>query len=430
MSVLPVRVSSNRKRAHCNGMDHGSVAVVAIVRADKNNRAVMTDTSVLGGRTLECFLQDYWQQRPLLLRNAMPGFASPIAPEDLLGLACEPDALARIILESEGMYPWEVRFGPFREEDFADLPRNGWTILVQEVDRYIDDVRDLLTPFRFAPNWRLDDIQVSYAAPGGNAGPHIDSYDVFLLQGMGRREWRIGGAPEPGDAPMQEDLDLSLLKGFTVASRWVLEPGDMLYLPPRYAHLGIALEPCLTYSIGFRAPLKRTLVERYLEYTASKMEPGLQLSDRGRDASSDPGLIDEETVGDVIKTIRDAACDEACLTEWFGRFVTASERGTEPCPPDTRQSSAEVGMALAHGAELLRHAVPHFAYAQREGSTWLFACGQSYRLPPELMYAGKLLSGPQRLNAETLGPRLGDRVFLQLLATLVNDGALEIYSAG
>ena len=260
---MPVRIPEHGEWAHCHGLDHGAVAGMAAPRVGKDPDAKMTRVaSLFGGRTIQDFLQNYWQKRPLLVRGALPGFSSPITPEALMGLACEEHANARIVLESNGQYPWEVRYGPFDEEDFLELPESGWTVLVQEVDRYVAEVQDLLASVRFVPNWRLEDVQVSYAAPRGNAGPHVDSYDVFLLQGMGQREWAIGGVPEPEDVPMQEDLDLSLLKEFKAASRWVLGPGDMLYLPPRYAHLGIALGPCLTYSIGFRAPEKGTLVER------------------------------------------------------------------------------------------------------------------------------------------------------------------------
>ena len=390
----------------------------------------MADPTLFGGRTLQCFLRDYWQKRPLLVRGAMPVFSSPMTPEELLGLACEPEALARIIIEGEGSNPWEVRYGPFDQDDFADLPSSGWTVLVQEVDRYVDEVRELLVPFRFVPNWRLDDVQVSYAVARGNAGPHVDSYDVFLLQGMGRREWQIGGMAEPGDAPMQEHMDLALLKDFTVAARWVLEPGDLLYLPPRYAHLGIALEPCLTYSIGFRAPDKRTVVERFLEHVVAGMDPSVLLSDYGQDASHDPGLIREETLEQVLEILRNAVRDKAGIIEWFGRLVTEAERGPGPYRLETKLHPDDVRKALTGGGELLRHAVPHFAHAHRNDGAWLFACGDSYLLPAGLEYAGRLVSGPTRLNAETLGYRIGDDALLQLLTALVNNGALEISRTG
>jgi 50S ribosomal protein L16 3-hydroxylase len=198
--------------------------------------------TLLGDLTPEAFLRDYWQKKPLLIRGALPDFVTPVAPDELAGLACEDDVTARLILEQGGDYPWQMRFGPFDEDDFAALPETHWTLLVQEVDRLVPEVADLLDAFRFLPNWRIDDVQISYAPPHGNAGAHLDNYDVFLLQGMGRRRWQISSTPIPEDEEVYvEDVDVRILQDFEPDEEWIVEPGDLLYLPPRLRRIGTAL---------------------------------------------------------------------------------------------------------------------------------------------------------------------------------------------
>src|SRR4051812_20292918 len=203
---------------------------------------------LLGKVTPAQFLKQYWQKKPLLVRGAFPGFRDPVTPDQLAGLALEDDVDSRLVMERGGKKPWEVTLGPQRAAKLRGLPRSHWTLLVQGVDRYVPGVAALLEPFRFIPDWRVEDIMISFAPQAGTVGPHIDSYDVFLIQGQGRRRWQLdpaaGGALRPG-------LDLRILKQFTAKQDWVLEPGDMLYLPPDLAHHGTALEDCLTYSVGF-----------------------------------------------------------------------------------------------------------------------------------------------------------------------------------
>ena len=203
--------------------------------------------NVLGGMPVAKFLRDYWQKKPLLVRGAFPGFRDPISPDELAGLACEDGVESRIVRE-KGKTPWEVTWGPHEESRFTKLPERGWTVLVQEVNRWVPEAALLLDCFAFIPNVRVDDVMVSYAVPGGNVGPHLDSYDVFLVQGQGKRRWKFHTKPTK-DVELVPDLDLRVLARFRPDVDEVLEPGDMLYLPPGFAHHGVAVTPCLTYSI-------------------------------------------------------------------------------------------------------------------------------------------------------------------------------------
>src|SRR5690606_35155678 len=178
-------------------------------------------TTLPGGMSAEEFLRDYWQKKPLLIRQAFPDFESPLSADELAGLSLEEEVESRIVLEL-GATPWELRHGPFTEDDYRTLPERDWTLLVQAVDQFVPEVAELLQAFRFLPSWRLDDVMISYAAPGGSVGPHFDSYDVFLLQTQGHRRWKIGQMCE-ADSPLLEHPDLRILSEFEQQQEWVLE---------------------------------------------------------------------------------------------------------------------------------------------------------------------------------------------------------------
>jgi 50S ribosomal protein L16 3-hydroxylase len=218
------------------------------------------------------FIQHYWQKKPCVLRNAIPGFETILSPEELAGLACEEDVHCRLVIEKGGEHPWQLRYGPFREQDFLDLPESHYSLLVSECEKWIPELGDLVDQFRFIPDWRIDDLMISYAPAGGSVGAHVDEYDVFLLQAMGSRRWQYNET-RLAHAPVIEGLELAILKDFTPAREIVLNPGDILYLPPGLAHHGVALEPCMTYSIGFRAPTAVQAIESFaLEYELEAVE--------------------------------------------------------------------------------------------------------------------------------------------------------------
>ena len=201
----------------------------------------------------EEFLRDYWQKKPLLIKQALPNFISPISPDELAGLACEGEFESRIITGSTDDNNWQLANGAFAEAAFSDLPNDNWTLLVQGVDRYVDEVYHLVNHFDFIPRWRFDDVMISYAAKGGSVGPHFDFYDVFLLQGSGKRRWHISTE----NCTLDNYLDgapLRVMKQFDAEVVWDAEPGDVVYIPPKVAHHGVSLDDdCMTFSIGYRS---------------------------------------------------------------------------------------------------------------------------------------------------------------------------------
>ena len=216
--------------------------------------------TLLGGLSPDTFMRRHWQKKPLLIRQAVPGVVPPLERAPLFDLAGRDDVESRLIVLDSGA--WRLRAGPFKRRALPSLSKPGWTLLVQGLDLHVEAAHALLKRFRFVADARLDDLMVSYATDGGGVGPHFDSYDVFLLQVQGRRRWRIGRLGEP---MLQPDVPLKILANFRAEQEWLLEPGDMLYLPPGWAHEGVAVGACMTCSIGFRAPGRQALAHDVLQ---------------------------------------------------------------------------------------------------------------------------------------------------------------------
>ena len=225
--------------------------------------------ALLGGLSPARFMRRHWQKRPLLVRQAWPGVQPPLARAPLLALAAGDDVESRLVVRQGDA--WRLRHGPLARRALPPLRQPGWTLLVQGLDLHVPAARAMLERFRFVPDARLDDLMLSYATDQGGVGPHLDSYDVFLLQVHGRRRWRIA---RPGDDSLVEGLPLKILRHFEPEAEWVLEPGDMLYLPPRWAHDGVAEGECMTCSVGFRAPSGAELAADLLSRVVAADEPG------------------------------------------------------------------------------------------------------------------------------------------------------------
>lgn len=364
------------------------------------------------------FLRDYWQKRPLLIRQAFPDFVSPIEPNDLAGLAMEETSLSRLIIHDEGRDRWKVKTGPLTEKDFASTPDKNWTLLVQDVDKWDADVAALLEDFRFLPSWRMDDIMISYAEPGGGVGAHVDQYDVFLLQGLGQRHWAIDTNP---DAPRDFRLDVELkqLQVFEPDHEWLLEPGDMLYLPPGVPHDGVAFGgPCLTISLGMRAPSQAELTGDLADYLAERLPDELRYSDPDLAPAKSAGEIDRAALARLKQALPFAAAlDEATLTDWFGRFITRYRSAQQPVPPEKELAEAALRKQLDGGAALLRHPWARMAWARVKRGAALFVNGQVY--PTSVELAERLCAQREITPGKSVSA-----AELNLLLALVNDGHL------
>jgi 50S ribosomal protein L16 3-hydroxylase len=230
---------------------------------------ITTPLQLLGGMSPETFMRRYWEKKPLLIRAAIPGFKPLLDRAELIDLAAQDDVESRLVVpaKADKQGQWRLKHGPFVRKDYPAFKQPGWTVLVQGVDLHDERVHQLMNQFRFVPDARLDDLMISYATDTGGVGPHFDSYDVFLLQAHGRRRWRIG---RQKDLSLVPDMPVKILANFVPEQEFVLEPGDMLYLPPDWAHDGIAEGECMTYSIGFRSPVKGEIARELLQCLAEQ----------------------------------------------------------------------------------------------------------------------------------------------------------------
>ena len=292
-------------------------------KTDKAPQSGQQPLALLGGISAETFLAEYWQKKPLLIRGAIPDFAGLLSPDELAGLACEDDVQARLVSQVKGQ--WRLRQGPFSEEVFARLPQKNWTLLVQGVNHHLSEATDLLQQFSFIPHARLDDLMVSYAPSGGGVGPHFDSYDVFLLQGQGSRLWRIS---EQRDLAIVEGAPLRILQQFDTSQEWVLEAGDMLYLPPHLAHWGIAVGDCMTYSIGFRAPSAQELGTEFLAYLQERCSLQGMYADPDLTVQAHPAEIDMSMLNKVAGMLAPLRWHEEDIAHFLGCYLS------EPKPHD------------------------------------------------------------------------------------------------
>jgi len=327
------------------------------------------------------FLEQYWQKKPLLIRQALADFESPISPDELAGLACEEEIESRLIEEHGVKGQWQVTRGALKEEDFARLPETHWTMLVQDVDKHLPELQTLLDPFRFIPDWRRDDLMISYAPKFGSVGPHTDSYDVFLLQAMGTRQWQIMDQPIH-KAVLIDGIDLQILKEFEADQTWELQPGDMLYLPPHIAHHGVALDECMTFSFGFRAPKKVELLDSLVNTLLEKSLANDLYADPSLTLNQYKAEIDSQAVARV-KQLLHQTIDEAdpVLASVLAKFVTeskpslvnlASEYATEP------MTFEDINRLFERGEQLQRNVYYRFAWLKNASGGELFMAGEAH----------------------------------------------------
>lgn len=303
---------------------------------------------LLGGLSAESFLRDYWQKKPLLVRNAIPEFEGLLTQEELIELACDDDVQSRLVTYKRKK--WLLEHGPFLQDDFDHLSKKNWSLLVQEVNHYLPSARDLLLKFDFIPYARLDDLMVSYAPKGGGIGPHVDSYDVFLLQGQGSRRWQI--SPQ-NDTSFIEDAPLKILRNFEPEQEWLLQPGDLLYLPPNYAHNGIAEEDCMTYSIGFRAPSCQELITQFLVYQQDHLQVNGWYTDPDLQLQSQPAEITQFMVRQVKAILKEIKWGQIEIEKFLGVYLTEPKAHVffdSPELPLTQQQFAKE--ILKNGAQL------------------------------------------------------------------------------
>ena len=359
------------------------------------------ESALLGGVAPARFLRRYWQKRPLLIRQAIAGFQGLLSKRELFALAARDDVESRLVWRERSR--WTLAHGPFRRADFRALPKRNWTLLVQGLNLHLIAADALLRRFAFIPYARLDDVMVSYAAPGGGVGPHFDSYDVFLLQGEGRRRWRIG---RQRDLALKPGLPVNILARFRPDHEWLLGPGDMLYLPPAVAHDGIALDVCSTYSIGFRAPSAQEVATAFLDWLRDRIALDGRYGDRGRRPARSPACIERALRAYAVATLRRLTWDERAVARFLGSYLTEPKPGVVFSPPG---SGSDPGRFIRRAARrgLRLDSRTRLLYDERS----LFINGDALAWPAHGRATLKRLADARRLAAGEVDDRASSLLY-------------------
>lgn len=350
--------------------------------------------------TQQQFLTQFWQKKPLLIRQAWPQMEALLTAEELAGLATEADVESRLIQEQGEFGPWQLKYGPFTEADFASLPASHWTLLVQDVDKHVPELAEIMAKFDFIPDWRRDDLMVSFAPEGGSVGPHTDGYDVFLLQAQGTRRWQISQTPVI-EADCIEGLDLKILNHFEADDVWDLQPGDMLYLPPHFAHHGVALNDCMTYSIGFRAPTQLELLDAFM-HSLSEHEAGQhRYRDPELQVCNDDKYIDKAALHRFKQSL--ISCIEQSddvLLNAVGRLLTETKPSLELLADELITDDDDMALArhFSQGGQLYRNPYIRTAWSENEKSVQLFAAGECFQADRAVISVMNILTGSESIQ--------------------------------
>lgn len=357
------------------------------------------------------FLARYWQKRPVVLKQAFNNFVDPLSPDELAGLAMENEVDSRLVVRGDDEN-WQVSHGPF--ESYDHLGETNWSLLVQAVDHWHEPAAALMQPFRLLPEWRLDDLMISFSVPGGGVGPHLDQYDVFIIQGQGRRRWRVG---EKGQLKQHcPHPDLLQVEAFNAIIDEELEPGDILYIPPNFPHEGYALENALNYSVGFRAPNGRELISGFADYILQHDSGNHYYHDPDLTLRPQPADVTDSEVQALRAMMTRLLDDDSQFPQWLGEFLSQSRHELDLAPPEPPYQAAEIYDALQHGGELVR--LGGLKVVRLGGM--VFANGE--RLVSESQSGLDALADSTILSAAQLAPALDNPAFLTLLAELVNSG--------
>ena len=382
----------------------------------------MAPLTHLGELTVGEFLADYWQQKPVCIRKGIAFQEALIAADELAGLALEPEVESRLIENRGDLKDWQVIHGPLTEDDFNKERDCPWTLLVQGVDCFVPEVHDFLAKFRFLPSWRVDDLMISYATKGAGVGAHYDRYDVFLIQGEGQRQWQIGQTCNENSALMAHD-HLSLLADFELSEEFILNPGDMLYIPPLLAHKGVAMsDVCVTYSVGFRSPSHGDVLTTFADERSMDISADLRIKDHGFAANS--GEISAADVEGLMQLMRDQITPEN-VAQWFGKHSTETKHpGLDMAEEAMDLAELDSIINDAYGVLRVSEGV-RLAYTwQGDGGLTLFVQGDALPCPPDATAFVEAIANQWLIEVDELDPLVKKDAAKAMLLILHNQGYL------
>lgn len=390
---------------------------------------------------LKKFLKDYWQKKPLLIKNAFPQFSLNFTADELAGLSLEEDVHSRLVQYHRGK--WLLEQGPFAEDRFQRLPPSHWTLLVQETDHIIPEIHQLKENFRFIPDWRFDDVMISYASDQGSVGPHVDQYDVFLLQGRGRRRWMIETSPRSHHQDeFIPNIDLKILTSFQPDEEYIVEPGDLLYLPPRFAHHGVSLGECMTLSFGFRAPSMTEMMVTHLEQFLEESDESFRYTDPQLQLQPHPAEITSHAIKNLQQQLHQAwlqTLKKENLHSWLGELMTTPKRKnlnlnlnlnklkalliTQDLPKPKEKTLKKLSASSPFQLQMSYDQRLAFSELKNEKKIFLFINGQKWVVPYNKKWSDfiKMITDHhhQALTSDQLKKYLGDLMMVSFLAMLV-----------
>jgi len=332
----------------------------------------------LGNLSPEDFLKNYWQKKPLVIRQAFPNFQCPISAEELAGLSCEDDVNARIVIEKDDEHPWQPTFGPMDDDTYSNLPKSHWTLVLNDLEKVVPELAWLPDLFRFIPDWRLDDLMCSYAADQGSVGPHFDLYDVFIIQGTGKRRWQISTA-EVSETNQVANTPLRIQAEFNAEQEWILEPGDMIYIPPNVSHHGVSLGESISFSVGYRAVSHADLLNDFIAHITQNLPAKLTYQDADLTLQKHSSEITEAAIQRVKNIFREYLTPEHKeLDRWFGKFMSDPKSEYTQVPEEVFDSVDELITEIENGVILNLHPASRFAFINHKENASLFIDGNEY----------------------------------------------------
>jgi 50S ribosomal protein L16 3-hydroxylase len=370
--------------------------------------------------SLDEFLRNYWQKKPTIIKGGFAEFQDPITPEELAGLTMEEVVDSRFVSNLENN--WQAEHGPFDDDKFASLPESNWSFIVQAANHWHDGAAQLVKPFQTMPQWLFDDLMISYSVEGGGVGPHIDQYDVFIIQGMGKRHWRVGAKDVGQYKETQRHEALRQIESFEAEIDDILEPGDILYIPPGFPHDGYALEPSMSYSVGFRSPKEQELISNFADYILAHDYGDEHLHKPDLRTQDNFGKISTSDLDSLVSMLKAKLDDEDTIKDFMGCMLSQSRHQLNIIEPSSKWSCEDVYQHLESGGDIFKVAGLRTLSHETEPNI-VYVNGEMFKIPEELTSFAELLTNQDTICLENSGESIiQNSAAISLITELVNKG--------
>ncbi|OBT13866.1 50S ribosomal protein L16 arginine hydroxylase [Vibrio sp. UCD-FRSSP16_10] len=369
--------------------------------------------------SLEQFLAEFWQKKPTIIKGGFANFQDPISAEELAGLTMEEEVDSRYVSNING--EWTAEHGPFTEDKYANLDETNWSIIVQAANHWHLDAAQLIEPFKAMPQWLFDDLMISYSVKDGGVGPHIDQYDVFIIQGSGKRHWRVGEKDEGQYAETCRHNALRQIESFDSIIDDVLQPGDILYIPPGFPHDGYALEPSMSYSVGFRSPKEQELISNFADYVLANDIGDAHLHKPELSVQNNFGEIQSSDLHSLTQMLKSTLEDEHRINDFMGCLLSQSRHQLNIITPESQWQNEEVANHLATGGIIEKVAGLRALFHEQDPCI-AYINGEVIKVASKDSFAIKLLCGQEHISAHCLADELSNTAVISLICDLVNKG--------